>query len=160
MPHRVVRIREMSQPPAEPEANISPLAEFYLGRLLACGPGELRAEPEPADEVVRWTFRTFVRADGRIRARAAGSPKVIHELPRVLFRPVLARLAFALTSDEDPYGGTGYFQLHVAGEPHPREALCCCFVANEQRIGTWIRLHWYAPDNVPPGGLSDLASGE
>jgi hypothetical protein len=160
MAHRIVQIRPLAEPPAAPEENLRRFVPFYLTCLLARGPGELGAEPAPADEVVRWTFRSFVRAgDGRILASAAGAQEVVHELPRVLFRPVLARLAFALTSDENPYGGFGYFQVHVDGEPAPREALCCCYVANEPTIGTWARLHWYGPHHVPPEKLSDHDAG-
>ena len=110
--------------------------------------GELRAEPGPADETVAWEFRRFVRGDGRVSARAVVAAEIVHTLARPLFRPFRARVGFALTSEQDPYGGHGLFQVHFIEEPEPRAALCCCYVANEQTIGTWTRLYWYGPDHA------------
>jgi hypothetical protein len=146
MAHRIVKIdRSLGHPPGGDEARIPKFVDYYLTLLVRCGPGVLEAEPGLGEDPVSWRHRSFVREDGLISCSAGGEWRVVDLLPRGMFRPVLARLGFALTSDEDPYGGHGLFRIHFADEPEPREFLFRAFLSNEPSVGFWVRLYWYGP---------------
>ena len=133
---RLVEIRRQCDPPREGEAPdaASQYVDYLLTRLVTENRALLEAEPAEGDDPVEW--RLFDR-QRRI------PPVVVERMPRVLFRPVLARIGFRLTSEQDPYVGSGTFRVRFDDEPQPREKRFCVYLANMQGVGHWARVYWF-----------------
>jgi hypothetical protein len=140
---KVIELERVTQPPEGLESVRR--AMYYVTLLLDRGPGVLYAEPARDEDAVVFRYRSFVAERGIISYRAATEPVEIDLLARGAFRPMLARMGFLFTAEENPYGGSGRFQVKFRDEATPRDAFLFIYLANEPSIGTWVRLHWYGP---------------
>jgi hypothetical protein len=143
---KIVEIHRQPDLPPHEGLYLARYVDYFMTLLVRHGPGVLEAEPKPDDDPVEWKFRSFVSPTGVIQHLLDSQPVIVHQMPRGLFRPVLARFGHRLTPDGDMYGSSGAFQIHFDDEPEPREFRFFIYLANMRGLGTWIRLYWYAPD--------------
>ena len=143
---KIVEIHRQPVPPPSVGLYLARYVDYFMTLLVRHGPGVLEAEPRAGQDPVEWKFRSFVSPGGVIRHWLDSEAVVVHQMPRGLFRPVLARFGHRLTPDGDVYGSSGAFQIRFNDEAEPRDFRFFIYLANMRGLGTWIRLYWYAPD--------------
>ena len=119
---------------------LNDLAQYYLALLVRLGPGQLKAEkPEVGD--VQWTHTSL---------KPGAAPDVVDVLPRALFSPMLARLAFQTLGTEALYGGAGTFELITDDRPRQPAGLFMIYLANLREWGYWVKIYFYTTQIGPP----------
>ena len=113
--------------------------DFILNQLVLQGIGRVEADfPDDGGDVI---WRYF--------SRSSEEAKILTQLPKQFFRPVLPR--FAAFAQIDPYCGHTLFAVAPAANwPVAAVHRFSLFLCNEPTMGIWLRLYLYCIDGVWP----------
>ncbi len=128
--------------PTQPE-EILRFPDYLFGAMARHGIGSVEAsfsviEPEPHSPTIPWQYFS----------RTTHTFETIAEIPRIHFRPILARLA--VVSGTSPYAGQAALAIQWPISGSPVTHRFSIFLCNEPTMAFWIRIYLYCIDGIYP----------